>query len=409
MIDILLISSSAERAPHIAARLEASDVAFRLRTLHGTAKQLRVHAAAIKSADLLIVDDAELTPRELGGVEEALSHTPNLHCMLVTPAPSTTLLMAAMRVGVRHVLSWPLDEREIGDALAHISAKKTAGVRRDGRVVSFTSCKGGSGTTLIAVNLAYTLAASRDKRVLLIDLNQQFADASLLVADKPPPATLADLCAQIDRLDVALFEACVMHVHANLDVLAGAGDPVKSGELRAAHLERILTLVREQYDAVLIDVGQNINPLAIHALDHSDSIWMVVRQNILYLHAGRRMLDIFKELGYPASKVKVIVNQYDKKARIDLATLEATLNAKIAHHLPRDEKQATEALNHGVPLVTSAKGSALAHGITLLAEMLWPQPVRSRKSVLGRLFASRTNASNASNASKSPPQLKAGH
>ncbi|WNC93831.1 AAA family ATPase [Paraburkholderia sp. FT54] len=400
MIDTLLISSSAERAPQIAARLEASGIAFRLRTLHGTAKQLRVHAAAIKSADLLIVDDADLTPRDLSGVEEVLSHAPNLHCMLVTPAPSTTLLMTAMRVGVRHVLSWPLDDSEIADALAHVSAKKHAGVRRDGRVVSFTSCKGGSGTTLIAVNLAYALAALRDKRALLIDLNQQFADASLLVADKAPPATLADLCSQIERLDAAFFESCVMHVHANLDVLAGAGDPVKSGELRAAHLERILTLVREQYDAVLIDVGQNINPLAIHALDHSDSICMVVRQNILYLHAGRRMLDIFKELGYPASKVKVIVNQYDKSARINLATLEETFGAKVAHHLPRDEKQATEALNHGVPLVTGAKGGALAQGIAQLATLLWPLPVATRKSVLGRLFPGRPN---------SPPQLKPGH
>ncbi|MGF6770356.1 pilus assembly protein CpaE [Paraburkholderia sp. GAS199] len=409
MIDILLISSSTERAPQIAARLEASGVAFRLRTVHGTAKQLRVHAAAIRSADLLIVDDAELTPRELGGVEEALSQTPHLHCMLVTPTPSTSLLMAAMRVGVRHVLSWPLDANDIADALAHISSKKNAGVRRDGRVVSFTSCKGGSGTTLIAVNLAYTLAALRDKRVLLIDLNQQFADASLLVADKPPPATLADLCAQIDRLDVALFEACVMHVHANLDVLAGAGDPVKSGDLRAAHLERLLTLVREQYDAVLIDVGQNINPLAIHALDHSDSICMVVRQNMLYLHAGRRMLDIFKELGYPASKLKLIVNQFDKNARVTLAMLEATFGVKVAHQLPRDEKQASEALDHGVPLVTSAKGSALTHSIALLADMLWPRPAEAAKSVLGRLFASRSRTPNEANVANVAPQLKAGH
>ncbi|MFM0591581.1 AAA family ATPase [Paraburkholderia dilworthii] len=401
MIDTLLISSSAERAPRIAARLEASGMAFRLRTLHGTAKQLRVHAAAIRSADLLIIDDADLTPRDLSGVEEALSHTPHLHCMLVTPSPSTTLLMAAMRVGVRHVLSWPLDEAEFADALAHVSAKKHAGMRREGRVVSFTSCKGGSGTTLIAVNLAYALAAQRDKRVLLIDLNQQFADASLLVADKTPPATLADLCSQIDRLDAAFFEACVMHVHPNLDVLAGAGDPVKSGELRATHLERILTLVREQYDAVLIDVGQNINPLAIHSLDHSDSICMIVRQNVLYLHAGRRMLDIFRELGYAASKVKLIVNQYEKNARINLTTLEETFGAKIAHHLPRDEKQATEALNHGVPLVTAAKGGALAQGIVQLADLLWPPlPAGPRKSVFSRLLQGRPNAA---------PRLKTGH
>jgi pilus assembly protein CpaE len=57
-------------------------------------------------------------------------------------------------------------------------------------------------------------------------------------------------------------------------------------------------------------------------------------------------------------------------------------------------------LNHGVPLVTGAKGGALAQGISQLAALLWPLPVAERKSVLGRLFASRPN---------SPPQLKPGH
>ena len=81
MIDILLISSSAERSTHIGARLEASGVAYRLRTVHGEARQLRAHAAAIKTADLLIVDDVDLTERELSGIEEALVQTPHLHCI----------------------------------------------------------------------------------------------------------------------------------------------------------------------------------------------------------------------------------------------------------------------------------------------------------------------------------------
>jgi pilus assembly protein CpaE len=400
MIDIFLISSSAERAPHIVARLEESGVVFRLRTAYGTARQLRAHAREIRSADLLIVDDVDLSARELLGVEEALACSPALYCMLVTPAPSAALLTAAMRVGVRHVLSWPLDAYEIAAALTHIAGKKSAGVRRAGRIVSLASCKGGSGTTLIAVNLAWSLAAQRNRRVLLIDLSQQFADASLLLADKPPPVTLADLCLQVDRLDAALLDACVMHVHANLDVLAGAGDPLKAAGMLPAQLEQILALVRERYDAVLIDLGQSINPLTIHALDHSDAICMIVRQNPLYLHGGRRMLDIFKELGYPPSKVRVVVNQYDKNARINLPTLEQTLGAKVAHQLPRDDKQVNEALNRGVPLVTTAHDSALARGICLLADMLWPAIAEPRKGMLGRLFAARPNV---------PPQLKPGH
>ncbi|WP_144141821.1 CpaE family protein [Paraburkholderia sp. BCC1884] len=400
MIDIFLISSSAERAPQIVARLQQSGVAYRLRSARGTARQLRTHARAIRSADLLIVEDSELNARDLDGVEEVLACTPALHCMLVTAEPSTALLGAALRVGVRHVFAWPFDADEIALALAQIEVRKNPPGRRAGRVVSLASSKGGSGTTLIAVNLAYSLATLNNRRVLLIDLSQQFADASLLMADRPPPTTLADLCSQIDRLDAELFESCVMRVHANLDVLAGAGDPLKAAELQPAQLERILALVRERYDAVLIDVGQSLNPLTILALDRSDMICMVVRQSPLYLHGGRRMLDIFRELGYPASKVRVVVNQYDKSAPINLPTLEQTLGARVAHQLPRDDQQASEALSRGVPLVTSAHDSILAQGISLLADMLWPAFAGSRKGVFGRLFATQTTL---------PPRLKPGH
>jgi pilus assembly protein CpaE len=401
MIAIFLISASIEHAQLIVARLEESGVRYRLRTAYGSVQQMRAHARAIKSADLLIVDDDELNACRLDDVEEALACSPSLHCMLVTPAPSTALLGAAMRVGVRNVLSWPLDSRAIATAMTQLDAKQHAPGRRAGRVVSLASSKGGSGTTLIAVNLASSLAAQRERRVLLIDLSQQFGDASLLMADKPPPATLADLCSKVERIDAALFDSCVMHVHPNLDVLAGAGDPLKAAELLPAQFESILALARDRYDAVLIDVGQSLNPLTIHALDHSEAICMVVRQNLLYLHGGRRMLDIFRELGYPASKVRVVVNQYDKNAQINLQTLEKTLGAKVAHQLPRDDRQVNEALSRGVPLVTSARDSALAHGIRLLADMLWPVVAERRKSsMLSRLLATWPNL---------PPQLKPGH
>lgn len=399
MIDIVLIAASIEQAQQIVARLEESGVRYRLRTAYDTGRQLRAHSRLIRNADLLIVDDANLNVCELDGIEEALARWPALHCMLVTPAPSSALLGAAMRAGVGHVLSWPLDSQAIAAALAQIDAKKTGVGRRAGRIVSLTSSKGGSGTTLIAVNLACSLAAQRDRRVLLIDLSQQFADASLLIADKPPPTTLADLCSQIERLDAALFDSCLMRVHANLDVLAGAGDPLKAAELVPAQLERVLSLVRERYDAVLIDIGRSLNPLTIHALDHSDAICMVVRQNPLYLHGGRRMIDIFRELDYPASKVRVVVNQYDKNAPINLPTLEKTLGAKVAHQLPRDDRQVNEALNRGVPLVMLARDSALAQGIGLLADMLWPALAERRKNMIGRLLATWPNL---------PPQLKRG-
>jgi pilus assembly protein CpaE len=399
MIDIFLIAASIENAQRIVVRLEESGVRYRLHSVYGSVRQLPMHARLVRSADLLIVDDADLNARGLDGIEEMLACTPTLDCILVTPAPSPVLLGAALRVGVRAVLSWPLERQAVADVLTQLDVQRREPERRGARVVALASSKGGSGTTLIAVNLACALAARRERRVLLIDLSQQFADASLLMANRPPPMTLADLCSRNEQLDAALFDACAMHVRANLDLLAGAGDPLKAAELLPAQLDRILTLVRERYDAVLIDVGASLNPLTIRALAHSDAICMVVRQNPLYLHGARRMLDIFRELGHPASKVRVVVNQYDKNAQINLPMLERTLGAKVAHQLPRDDLHVNEALSRGVPLVTSARESGLAQGIGLLANMLWPAGAERRRSMLGRLLATWPN---------SPPQLKPG-
>ncbi|MBB5408351.1 pilus assembly protein CpaE [Paraburkholderia sp. HC6.4b] len=399
MIDIFLIAASIENAQRIVVRLEESGVRYRLRTAFGPARQLPMHARVVRGADLLIVDDANLSVRGLDGIEETLACSPTLHCMLVTPAPSTALIGAALRVGVRQVLSWPLDRQAVVDALAQIEARRREPERRHARVVTLASSKGGSGTTLIAVNLACALAARRERRVLLIDLSQQFADASLLMANRPPPMTLVDLCSRNEQLDPALFDACAMHVCPNLDLLAGAGDPLKAAELLPGQLDRILTLVRERYDAVLIDVGPSLNPSTIRALAHSDAICMVVRQNPLYLHGARRMLDIFRELGHPSSKVRVVVNQYDKDAQINLPMLERTLGARVAHQLPRDDQHVNDALSRGVPLVACARDSGLAQGIVLLANMLWPGGAERRRSMLGRLLATWPNL---------PPQLKPG-
>jgi pilus assembly protein CpaE len=399
MIDIFLIAASIENAQRIVARLEESGVRYRLHTAYGSARQLPMQARMVRGADLLIVDDANLNERTLDGIEQTLAGTPTLNCMLVTPSPSTALISAALRVGVRHVLSWPLDRQAVADVLAQIEVRRREPERRGARVVALASSKGGSGTTLIAVNLACALAARRERRVLLIDLSQQFADASLLMANRPPPMTLADLCSRNEQLDAALFDACAMHVRPNLDLLAGAGDPLKAAELLPAQLDRILTLVRERYDAVLIDVGASLNPLTIGALAHSDAICMVVRQNPLYLHGARRMLDIFRELGHPTSKVRLVVNQYDKNAQINLPMLERTLDAKVAHQLPRDDQHVNDALSRGVPLVICARDSGLAQGIVLLANMLWPGGAERRRSMLGRLLATWPNL---------PPQLKPG-
>lgn len=85
----------------------------------------------------------------------------------------------------------------------------------------------------------------------------------------------------------------------DFDVLAGASDPIKAGEIKKDKIEYVLSLVSPIYDFILVDVGQAINPLSIAVLDHCDQICVVVQPTIAFARTGRRLLDILHGLHYP--------------------------------------------------------------------------------------------------------------
>jgi pilus assembly protein CpaE len=389
MINILLVSSDPGRTQQIAAVIAASGIGHQLRTLTNGLQQLCADKDALQATDLLIFDGYHLTHDDIGALEKLSSRHRELVCTLVTPSPSHDVLIQAMRAGVRNVALWPIDRDSFVADLKRVAGRRAEADRRDGQVLSFVSCRGGSGTTFLAVNLGYALATLRGKRVLFVDLNQQFGDAAHLVCDKTPPATIADVCAQIERLDASFFDACLTHAYPNFDVLAGAGDPVKAVDIKVPHLERIVALIRHQYDFVIFDVGQSVNPVSIFALDHSDLIFPVLHSSVPHIRAGQRLLQLFGSLGYPAERVRVLVNQYDKRGQIALKTVEDVIGARISKVLPNDAKPVIDAVNQGVPVLKQHKNSPISKSLTELADSLAPAPKGSGNTGLTKLFRSK--------------------
>lgn len=345
--------------------------------------------------DFLVLQADEFDMDVFERLRQRFPEPGDVPCILVTPQPSAELLMRAMRMGVRSVLRWPLDPREFNQELARLDTRAQADAPAQARTFAFTSCKGGSGTTLTAANFAYAVATQRGKRVLLVDLDQQFGDTAFVVTDKTPPATMGDICRQIDRLDAALLDACVTHAHPNLDVIAGAGDPIKAADVKATHLERILDLARPAYDVLVFDLGQAINPASIMVLDHCDTIHAVVHLTMPYLRAGRHMMEIFHSLGYAPERMRVVLNQFEKQAAITIRTMEETLGAPIAYTLPADAKTAREAANQGVPISQIAPASALSRAFAQMVDTTFPAAPKKEEGLLARLLGHRGEATQA--------------
>lgn len=384
MINILMISADSEHANEIVRIISAGDFHHCVKTEHLGLAELSTPPQALEGVDLLIFDGAQMMPQDIDTLATLVAQHANLACMLLTPEPSADLLMRAMRAGVRDVQPWPVDPKGFRDAVERV-AQKVAGARREGRVLSFISCKGGSGTSFIAANVGFA-ASVAGKRTLLIDLNQQFGETAFLVSEITPPATLAEVSTQIDRLDAAFLDACLTHVSNGFDVLAGTPDPAKAKDIKPEHLQRILNLVRHQYDLIVFDIGQSISNVSITALDDSECIFPVLQLSLPYLRSGRRLLDIFRSLGYRGDKIRVLVNRYEKKGPVSLSELEETLGLQVGSVIPEDSPAVSASINQGVPILRLAKSSAVAKSLNELVCSLTPTSKGNRQGILQRFF-----------------------
>jgi len=91
---------------------------------------------------------------------------------------------------------------------------------RTGRLVFLVGVRGGVGATTIATNLAWYLAESRERRVLLLDLDLQNGDAALQL-DAQPSHALREALEDPARVDELFLERAVSNVTNRLSLLAG--------------------------------------------------------------------------------------------------------------------------------------------------------------------------------------------
>ncbi len=247
------------------------------------------------------------------------------------------------------------------------------------------SCKGGVGTSFVTANLGDTIARQYGKRVLVVDLSRHFGDLAHIVSDKTPPSTLPDICGQADRMDAALLDACLVHVDNGFDLLAGAADPVQATHIQKEKLEWILSVAQPNYDFILVDMGQNIDPLSISVLDQSERIYVVTEPAVACGRPGRRLLDILHALHYPASKIQLVLNRTGRKSEVPRATMEDIFGMKVAVVLPDDPSAVEEAVSHGEPVGKLSRRSAISRALQGMAAQLAPPPESGRHSKAGAI------------------------
>lgn len=336
--------------------------------------------------DLILADGMCCDPVELAQVEYVTSHFPATAVVLMCSAHTPEFLLHSMRAGVREVLPSPAPADALQAAVQRI-ASKLAGPqpRALGRVLAFVPCKGGSGATFIATNMGWEL--SQHKSVLLIDMNLQFGDALSFLQDGKAHSSVAEVAANVNRLDASLLSASIEKITPNYSVLAAPEDPAHAMEVKPEHIEAILALAVKHYDYVLLDMGRSLDTLAIKALDRAWRIFAVLQASLPSIRNGHKLLDVFRSLGYPSDKIHLIVNRYERSGEIDLDDVRHSLHSAARITALADSyREVNASINHGEPLVKTARSNAVARQLIELAKSLNPkQEEQEQRKPLGWL------------------------
>ena len=232
------------------------------------------------------------------------------------------------------------------------------------KVMTIFAPKGGVGKTTIAFNLAVALG-QLDQRTVLIDGSFQFGDLRALLQVPSDAPSILDL--PTDRISESDLGDVLWRDPSGIDILLAPPRIEMAEMLTARDVDKVLSLLRRVYTAIVIDMPSHLNDINLGFLDASDTIIEIVTYDSTTIHNTIAMAETFKSIGYPASKVRYLVNRADSAAGIEVADLERALGRVPEHTVVSDGRLVTQSNNEGVPFVLASPNAQVSMDILRVA------------------------------------------
>jgi pilus assembly protein CpaE len=267
--------------------------------------------------------------------------------------------------GIHGVLAMPFSGFDLMNRIAQVR-KDFAEISTTGssRVYSVFAPKGGVGKTTIAFNLAVALGQA-EQRTVLIDGSLQFGDLRSLLKVPVDAPSILDL--PTDRVAESDLQDVLWRDPSGIDILLAPPRVEMAEMVTTRDIDKILSLLRRVYGSIVIDMSSALNDINLSFLDLSDTIVEIVTYDSTTIHNTIAVADAFRMIGYPASKVRYLVNRADSPGGIDPTDLERALGRVPEHRVVSDGLLVVQANNEGVPFVLANPAAPISEDLRRIA------------------------------------------
>ena len=322
--------------------------------------------------DVLVADIRGDATAAMLNIEQLRGWAPQACIIAVAADADPNLILRAMRAGVNEFLTWLPTDEAFSDAIRRAAARRDSNQDAPiAKTMVFFGGKGGSGTTTIAVNCGVDIARLGKRPTVIVDLKPGLGEVALFLGVRPKYSML-DAIDNLPRLDAHMLQSLVVKHKSGLDILAGSDNFDRPAAADAGAIGEMFRILSRNYEYVLIDAGNLVNPQSQAALTTAQLVFLVVTPDVPSIRNAQRLLSRLRQLGTQKDHVRIVLNRAAEPYPIPPKQIEGALGYSVDYTFASDYKIVSTALNSGVPLALTGKTDLAAQFDRLSRDLLGP-------------------------------------
>lgn len=311
--------------------------------------------------------------------------------ILIAEDVSPASLHQLLRKGADEFVPYPLPEGELAAAITRIQTpdpepdydetprKSVAKGDREGAVLVTHGLAGGTGSSTLAVNLAWELAHAAGPKdtapkVCLIDLDLQFGAVATYL-DMPRREAIYELLSDTEAMDDDAFNQALLEYEDKIKVLTSPTDMLPLDILSSDDIKRVIEMARSHFDFVVVDMPSTLVQWTEAMLNSAQVYFAMLELDMRSAQNTQRLKRALQAEELPVEKLRYVLNRAPKsldlngKARVK--RLAESLDISIELQLPDGGRPVLNACDHGQPLAVAAPKNPLRKEIQKLAKSLF--------------------------------------
>jgi pilus assembly protein CpaE len=316
----------------------------------------------------------------------AAAKAARIKVILIAEDLSPGSLHKLLREGGDEFVPYPLPENELARAIERVltiddsvqaagnNRKFSATGDKSGVVIPIHGLAGGTGATMLAVNLAWELANIDQKnppKVCLIDLDFQFGTASTYL-DLPRRESVLEMLTDTAAMDAESFMQALLTYGDKLHVLTSPTDMIPLDMISSADITRVIEMARVNFDYVVIDMPSTMVEWSQTVLEAAHVYFAMIELEMRSAQNTLRLKRALQSEDLPFEKIRFILNRApgftDLNGKSRVKRLAESLGISIEVLMPDGGKVVMQSADHGTPLAEGNAKNPLRKEIMKLAK-----------------------------------------